>query len=88
MLDKIGDTNTKLRESTEDAALAMAQHPAIGVPFWIQNITRGQVKKSAKSSVKHIVGKLNLMNKLISTFKVKEGKINHEACIEYALSNL
>ncbi len=28
------------------------------------------------------------MNKLISIFKVKEGKINQDACIEYALSNL
>lgn len=46
------------------------------------------MKKSAKASVRHIVGKLNLMNKLISIFRVKEGKINHEACIEYALSNL
>ena len=30
MLDKIGDNNGKVREKTEEAALAIAGHPAIG----------------------------------------------------------
>jgi hypothetical protein len=30
MLDKIGDNNARVREKTEEAALAMAGHPAIG----------------------------------------------------------
>lgn len=30
MLDKIGDNNARVRDKTEEAALAMAGHPAIG----------------------------------------------------------
>mmetsp|Transcript_17025 Transcript_17025/g.16252 ORF Transcript_17025/g.16252 Transcript_17025/m.16252 type:complete len:122 (+) Transcript_17025:127-492(+) len=51
-------------------------------------ITKGQVNKFAKNSVRHIVAKLNLMSRLITTFRVKEGKINSDACIAYALQNL
>jgi hypothetical protein len=30
MMDKIGDNNARLRERTEEAALAMAAHSSIG----------------------------------------------------------
>lgn len=30
MMEKLGDNNARLREKTEEAALSMAAHPAIG----------------------------------------------------------
>ena len=35
MLDKIGDNNARVREKTEESALAMSFHPAIGASVWI-----------------------------------------------------
>jgi predicted PhzF superfamily epimerase YddE/YHI9 len=35
MLDKIGDNNARVRENTEEAAITMAGHPAIGTSLWI-----------------------------------------------------
>ena len=58
LLDKIGDNNGRVREKTEEASLIMAGHPSIGPQTLIQHITKGQVKKSAINSVKHIQGKL------------------------------
>lgn len=73
---------------SEEAGVAMAGHPAIGSSVLVQHITRGQVKKTAKNSVRHISGKLNLLNKIISTYKIQSGGINNEICIEYAIDNL
>jgi hypothetical protein len=41
MLDKIGDNNARVRENTEEAALALASHPVIGAPLLINHITKG-----------------------------------------------
>eukprot|EP00347_Sterkiella_histriomuscorum_P018511 403345233 len=85
MLDKIGDNNSNVRKKTEEAALVMGGHPAIGPQVIIQHITKGQVKKSAVNSVKHIQGKLTLLQKTLQTYKYKQ---SWEACSEYAISHL
>ncbi|CDW76992.1 UNKNOWN [Stylonychia lemnae] len=85
MLDKIGDNNGKVRETTEEAALVMAGHPAIGTQNMIEQITKGQVKKSALNSVKHNSGKLNLLKKILQTYKVKQ---NWEVVSEFAIKHL
>jgi len=86
MLDKIGDANARVRQSVIDAALAMADHPAIGADLWQTQIIKGRVKKSAASSVRHIAGKLTLLAKLIEKTQLKG--LNAEAAVEFAVGNL
>ncbi len=59
MMDKIGENNARLREKTEEAALAIAGHPSIGPQVVFQDIlSKVNLKKQAANSVKHIFGKL------------------------------
>jgi hypothetical protein len=87
MMDKIGDNNSRLREKTEEAALAMSSQPSIGPSIIIGSIvSKANVKKQAANSVKHIFGKLSLLKKAIEIHKVKG--VSWEQCIQYAISNL
>ena len=87
MMDKIGDNNSRLREKTEEAALAISSQPSVGTSIIIGSIvSKVAVKKQAANSVKHIFGKLSLLKKAIEIHKVKG--VSWEQCIQYAISNL
>jgi hypothetical protein len=87
MMDKIGDNNSRLREKTEEAALAISSQPSVGPSVIIGSIvSKANVKKQAANSVKHIFGKLSLLKKAIEIHKVKG--VSWEQCIQYAISNL
>ena len=87
MMDKIGDNNSRLREKTEEAALAISSQPSIGPSIIIGSIvSKANLKKQAANSVKHIFGKLSLLKKAIEIHKLKG--VSWEQCIQYAISNL
>ena len=80
MMEKIGDNNSRLREKTEEAALAMASQPSIGISTILGSVlSKANIKKQASNSVKHIFGKLNLLKRIIQVHKVKA--VNWEQCI-------
>jgi hypothetical protein len=87
MMDKIGDNNSRLREMTDEAALAISSQPSIGSSVIIGSIvSKSNVKKQSANSVKHIFGKLSLLKKVIEINKMKG--MSWEQWIQYDISNL
>lgn len=74
-----------MREKAEELLLMMAGHKSFGPQSVCSNIMKGQVKKSAQFSVKHIQGRLQLMHKVVQKYPVSKHNINYQQCLEYAL---
>ena len=87
ILDKIGENNPKIREKAEEAGLAMSSHKSIGPLVLVNHITKGQVKKTAVNSVKHISGKLALLRKIIEQEGIEQGKISVDICCDFAIGH-
>jgi hypothetical protein len=75
-----------VRDKAEETGLAMGSHQAIGAEVWIAQITRGQVKKTAAKSVKHISGKLKLLSNLVDLYKFSQD--SEETIVEYSIEHL
>lgn len=54
LLNRLGDNNSRIREKAEELLLMMAAHKSFGAQTVCYNIVKGQVKKSAQFSLKHI----------------------------------
>ena len=44
MIEKIGESNIKIRQKTQEAALNMIRHGAIGPKIWMTHLLKGQLK--------------------------------------------
>jgi len=49
------------------------------------NLTKGQVKKSSQHSVKHIHGRLQLLQKVLEMYPINKHNISYQSCLDYAL---
>jgi hypothetical protein len=70
MLEKIGDSNLKLKERAESTALEIAGSNIVGSKIIFDHLIAGQVKKTQVASVKHISGRLNLLSRMVQNFGV------------------
>lgn len=68
----------KLRNSSEDALLAMAEHSAFGVQVCLASLTRSATHTASKDakknllSNKHIIGKYSVLLKMLTSFDFTE----------------
>jgi len=63
----------------------MSGHKAFGASVVVPHITKGQVKKQAQFSVKHILGRLTLLHKILDKYPIEKHGIQWQPCLEYAL---
>jgi hypothetical protein len=85
LFNKLGDNNARIRERAEEILLLMAGHVSFGAQTVAANITKGQVKKSSKNSIKHILGRLNLLHKVLQKYPINKHNISYQTCLDYAL---
>ncbi|CDW88088.1 centrosomal protein of 104 kda [Stylonychia lemnae] len=82
---RLGDNNARVREKAEELLLMMAGHKSFGAQTVCSQIMKGQVKKSAAFSIKHIQGRLQLLHKVLEKYPVNKHNINYQQCLEYAI---
>ena len=85
-LDKIGDTNTRIKNGAHEILLQMTEHPCIGVNLIVEQITKGQVKETAAKSHKHIYGRMNLLKEIVKRYDVNTKDVPLDTVLSYALS--
>lgn len=71
MLERVGDSNLKLKERAESTTLELAGSNIVGSKVIFEHVIAGQVKKTQVASAKHISGRLNLLSRMIQNFGVK-----------------
>jgi len=86
MLDKIGDSNSRIRNLSYDSLLQMTEHPCVGVNLIVEQITKGQVKETAAKSHRHIYGRMNLLKEIIKRYDVNTKDIPLDTVLSYALT--
>ncbi|CAI2384678.1 unnamed protein product [Moneuplotes crassus] len=86
MLDKIGDSNSKVRNNAHNSLLLMIEHPCIGVNLIVEQITKGQVKETAAKSHRHIYGRMNLLKEIVKKYDVNTKDVPLDEVLSYALT--
>jgi len=77
LFNRLGDNNLRIREKSEEILIQMAGHKSFGAQSVCYNITKGQVKKSAQFSIKHIQGRLQLLQKILEKYPINKSNINY-----------
>lgn len=86
MLDKIGDSNTRIKKHAHDSLLKMTEHPNVGTHLIVEQITQGQVKETAAKSHRHIYGRMNLLKEIIKRYDINTKEIPLDTVLAYALT--
>ena len=82
LLNKLGDNNPRLREKSEEVLIQMALSGSFGPEKVVNNILKTVNAKKGGSSVKHIVGRHQVMHKILerSFETASTNGINYETC--------
>jgi hypothetical protein len=86
MLEKVGDSNLKLKERAENTVLEFANSRLIGHKLVMEHLVSGQVKKSLLNSAKHLSGRLNLTSRMIENFGLNLDEIPIDTLMTSAIS--
>ena len=70
MMEKVGDSNSKIREKAETATFEMAKCPVIGRDFILKRLMEAQIKKQLVTSNKHLAARLSLIGRIIESLTV------------------
>lgn len=84
LLEKIGDNAVKVRGLTEVAFLTMCRSDIVGCGPAVQLILKPGGAKA--SSIKHTIGRLSLLDKIISEFRIDNPSVPFQPVVEYALN--
>jgi len=68
LLEKTADANPKLKEKAEVSINDLADSPLIGSKVVLNHLVTGKVKKTLVNSAKHLMSRLNLLNRNIDLF--------------------
>ena len=83
LLDKVGDSNSRVKDNAEATYMAIARHELMGIGPAVQLILRPMKEKA--TSTKHLMGRLNLLNSIVKGFKVDSNNVPFAPVLEYAL---
>lgn len=72
LLEKLGENNQRIRDKAAECLLLFCNNPNVGASFVIDRITKGQIKKTAATSTKHIAGRLGLLERVLRNFDVND----------------
>lgn len=84
LLEKIGDNAVKVRGLTEVAFLTMCRSDVVGCGPAVQLVLKPGGAKA--SSIKHTIGRLALLDKVVSEFKIDNPAVPFQPVVEYALN--
>lgn len=83
LLDKIGDSNARVRELAEQTYMTLSHSEIVGINLSVQTILKPSKEKSI--SQKHILGKLNLLTIIIEEFRIDNSNVPFHPVVEYAI---
>jgi hypothetical protein len=86
ILEKIGESNLKLKEKSENTIVEIANSPLIGHKIVFEHLITGQIKKTLVNSAKHLSSRLNLISRMIENFGLNLSEIPIEALMSFAVN--
>ena len=86
MLEKIGDSNLKLKEKAENTVIEFANNPLIGHKIVFEHLVTGQIKKTLINSAKHLSSRLNLITRMIENFGLNLSEVPIDTLMSYAIN--
>jgi centrosomal protein CEP104 len=87
ILEKIGDSNIKLKEKAENTVLEMASSTIVGSKIVYEHLISGQIKKTLVNSARHLSARLNLINRLIENFGLNKDEVGIQALMNLAFNS-
>lgn len=90
LLDKIGDTNHRVREHAEACYLLMCKNPVITTSHCSVQLVKntGYGKHIIANSIRHTLGKLNLLRQLIKEYGINNNDVPYSPIVEYIVDNV
>lgn len=90
LLEKLGESNARVKELAENAFLALANSPIVSCGSCVAALIRGvQGEKSKKaSSFRHIAGRLGVLLEIVRNFGINNANVPFQSTVEFALKNL
>jgi len=85
IIERIGENNLKLKEKADNTLLQFANYSLIGSRVLFEHIISGQIKKTLANSTKHLVGRYNLLTRLIKNFGYNESEVPLSSIMSYAI---
>lgn len=86
MLEKLGDSNIKLRERAENTVIEMANNSIIGHKLVFEHLISGQIKKTLVNSIKHQAGRIALTNRMVENFGINQSEIGVDSLLNFAFN--
>ena len=86
MLEKIGDSNLKLKERAENTVIEFANNPLIAHKLVFEHLITGQIKKTLVNSAKHISSRLNLISRMIENFGLNLDEVPLDTLMNSAIN--
>lgn len=86
ILEKIGESNIKMKERAENTVLEMANSPLIGSKIVFEHLISGQIKKTLVNSARHLTSRLNLISRMIDSFGLNKDEVGIQALMILAFS--
>jgi len=90
LLEKIGDTNSRVREMAEDALMSMVRNPIITCNFCLSVILKDMVPAKGKGSqsARHTLGRIRLLQKVVKEFKIDNHDVPYLPVVDFAVEKL
>jgi hypothetical protein len=86
ILEKIGDSNFKLKEKAENTVVEIANSPLIGHKIVFEHLITGQIKKTLINSAKHLSSRLSLISRMIENFGLNLNEVPIDALISLTVN--
>ena len=85
-LEKIGESNIRIKERAENTTLEMAASSIVGSKVVYEHLISGQIKKTLINSARHISARLNLISRMIDNFGLNKDEVSIQALMNFAFS--
>ena len=82
---RVGDNNSRIRETSLECGVEFAAHPIAGHALVIDHLTRTGTKKNMSNSVRQQVGKLKLLGEILTNTSITKPQEQRE-CLNFALA--
>ena len=90
LLEKLGDSNPRIREQAENALMTMVRSPVVTCQFCLNAVVRDPpaVKGKNVQSAKHTLGRLRILQKIIGEFKINNNDVAYLPVVDYCVDKL
>lgn len=86
VIEKLGDTNPKVKDEAEKSIKMLADHPSVGPLIVVQHIIKGFLSKpKLEQSIRHMNGRLFVLHELIKTFQINNPNMPYQPIVDFTL---